>query len=121
MELLKILKPDFVFEDERGIISQITHESFGQINAVFTKKGALRGNFHYHKTTEEVFFIISGEVEVEVYLDEIREKHIFKAGDMFLVPKQVRHSFSFLQDTYLVGLYTSTVELEDGSKDIISD
>lgn len=121
MELVKILKPDFVFEDERGIISQITHETFGQINAVFTKKGALRGNFHYHATTEEVFFIISGETEVSLYLGEISEKHIFKTGDMFLIPKQVRHSFAFLQDTYLVGLYTARVELENGSKDILCD
>ncbi len=121
MKLVKILKPDFVFEDERGIISQITHETFAQINAVYTKKGALRGNFHYHETTEEVFFIISGEVEVSLYLDGVSEKHIFKTGDMFLVPKKVRHSFAFLDDTYLVGLYTSRVELEDGSKDILCD
>lgn len=121
MKLVEILKPDFVFEDERGMLSQITHEPFAQVNAVYSKKGALRGNYHYHKTTKEVFFIVSGEIKLLLCLDGEKEEHIFKNGDMFLIPENVRHSFEFLEDTYLVAFYTSRVELEDGTKDIISD
>lgn len=121
MNLVEILKPDFIFEDERGVLSQITHAPFAQVNAVFTKKGAVRGNYHYHKTTKEVFFVISGEIKLSLYLDNVSQEHTFKSGDMFMIPENVRHRFDFCEDTYLVAFYTSRVELEDGTKDIICD
>ncbi len=121
MKLVEILKPDFVFEDERGILSQITHTPFAQVNAVYTKKGAIRGRFHYHKTTKEAFYVLKGEIKVSLYFDESSEEYTFRTGDMFMIPELVRHNFDFLEDTYLVSFYTSCVELPDGTKDIISD
>jgi quercetin dioxygenase-like cupin family protein len=121
MNLVEIISPDFIFEDDRGLLAQITHESFGQINAVYTRKGSIRGNSHYHKTTKEAFFIISGKVEVSLSKDDRSEKHIFKTGDMFIIHENVRHTFNYKEDTYLVVLYTSCVEKEDGTKDICSD
>lgn len=121
MKLVEILKPDFVHEDERGILSQITHTPYGQVNSAFTKKGAIRGRYHYHKTTKEIFYIITGEIKVSLSLDGVSEEHIFKTGDMFLVPEYVRHNFDFQEDTYLVSFYTSCVELPDGTMDIVSD
>ena len=38
---------------------------------------------------------------------------------MFLVNENVRHHFLYLEDTYLVGLYTEPVERADGTKDIV--
>lgn len=121
MKLIEILTPDFIFEDERGLLCQITNKSFAQTNAVFTKKGAVRGNFHYHKTSKEIFFVISGEFDVEVYLDGQKEFYTFHTGDMFMIPENVRHSFDYKEDTYLVAFYTSEIELSDGTKDIIPD
>jgi hypothetical protein len=40
---------------------------------------------------------------------------------MFLVKEYVRHTFEYLEDTYLVGLYTVPVESADGEKDIHTD
>ena len=121
MALIEILEPDFIFEDERGTLAQITHEKFAQTNAVFTKANQVRGNFHYHRFTKEVFFVISGEVKVHAKLSGEAEEYTFKNGDMFLIPENVRHSFEFLQDTYLVAFYTKRVELEDGTKDLIAE
>ena len=121
MKLVEIIKPDFVFEDERGLLAQLSHEPYGQVNAVFTKKGAVRGNLHYHKTTKEAFFIISGKVDVLLSLDGQVEKYTFKSGDMFRIPENVRHTFEYAEDTYLVVLYTAPVEKDDGTKDIIND
>lgn len=121
MKLVEIIKPDFIFEDERGMLAQLTNKPYAQVNAVFTKKGAVRGNRHYHKTTKEAFFIISGEVDVTLSLGQEEEICTFRSGDMFLIPENVRHTFDYKEDTYLVALYTSCVELEDGSKDIITD
>ena len=121
MKLVKIIEPDFVYEDERGLLSQLTHNPYGQINAVFTKKGAVRGNSHYHKFTKEAFFVISGKVDVFVSLDGQNESYTFKTGDMFVIPENVRHTFVYLEDTYLVVMYTIPVEKEDGTKDIFND
>lgn len=121
MKLIEIIIPDFVYEDERGLLAQLTHEPYSQINAVFSRKGAIRGNWHYHKTTKEAFFVIAGEVDVYLRLEAREEKHTFRPGDMFIIPENVRHTFDYKEDTYLVAMYTSCVELEDGTKDIISD
>ncbi len=121
MELLEKLTPDFVFPDERGLLVQICRSGYEQINAVFTKKGAVRGNFHYHEHTREAFFVLSGKIKVTAALGAQREECVFETGDMFLVKEYVRHSFEYLEDTYLVGLYTRGVENPDGKKDICTD
>ena len=40
---------------------------------------------------------------------------------MFRINAGVRHSFEYIEDTYLVVLYTGGVELPDGTKDIYND
>ncbi len=121
MKLIEILSPDFSFTDDRGTLTQIVHEGFTQVNAVFTKKGAVRGNFHYHESTKELFFIIKGKIEFTAKYNGKTEEYIFTDGDMFMVNENVRHSFNYLEDTYLVGLYTTPVEKEDGTKDIVTE
>ncbi len=121
MQLIEILSPDFTFSDDRGTLTQIVHKGFSQVNAVFTKAGKIRGNFHYHEHTKELFFIIKGKIELTVRLGEVTQKYTFGDGDMFLVPENVRHTFNYVEDTYLVGLYTTPVENADGTKDIISE
>ena len=121
MKLAEILKPDFIFEDHRGTLTQITHEPFAQTNAVFTRAGEVRGDFHYHRFSKEIFFIISGEIKLHLKKDDLSEAAVFRSGDMFLIPENVKHRFEFLKDTYLVAFYTNRVELENGEKDIISD
>lgn len=121
MKLIEILTPDFTFTDDRGTLTQIAREGFSQINAVFTKAGKIRGNFHYHEHTKEVFYIIKGRIRFTAKLDGITEEYEFSDGDMFMVNENVRHTFLYTEDTYLVGLYTVPVENPDGTKDIIAD
>ncbi|MBQ7595032.1 MAG: cupin domain-containing protein [Clostridia bacterium] len=119
--MIEILKPDFVHDDDRGSLVQLVHGGYDQVNAVFTKKGTVRGNFHYHKTNDEVFYIMSGKVNVTVRQSDETQKFSFKKGDMFRINAGVRHSFEYIEDTYLVVLYTGGVELPDGTKDIYTD
>lgn len=121
MKLIEILTPDFCFNDERGRLTQLCSGGYNQINAVFTKKGAVRGRMHYHKENTEVFFIIDGEVTVTVSYAGLCETHKFSTGDMFSVPPFVRHDFAYTKDTCLVGMYSGCVEKPDGTKDIYSD
>lgn len=121
MKLLQIIQPDFSFADERGLLVQIAHGDVAQVNAVFTKKGAVRGNLHYHKQAKETFYILSGKVRVTLVRGDEREEAVFGTGDAFRIPENVRHTFDYLEDTYLVGLYSARVELPDGTKDIYTD
>ena len=118
--LIEKIAPDFVFDDDRGSIIQLVHEGYKQVNAVFTKKGAVRGNMHYHTVNNELFYIVFGTVRLRAQKDDMKEEHILKTGDMFLVRKGVRHHFEFLSDTQLIGLYDVGVEL-NGKKDIFND
>lgn len=119
--LIVILTPDFSFTDERGVLTQLCSSGYSQVNAVFTKKGAVRGNMHYHKENTETFFIISGSARVTAKKDGKTETRTFATGDMFTIPPYVAHDFVYLEDTYLVGLYSGCVEKADGSKDIFTD
>ncbi len=121
MPIIEILTPDFIHNDERGSLVQLVHEGYNQVNAVFTKKGTVRGNFHYHKNNDEVFYLISGKVTVTARQGSETQSFTFKGGDMFRINAGVRHSFEYIEDTYLVVLYTGGVELPDGTKDIYSD
>mgnify|MGYP002627537616 CR=1 FL=1 len=115
--LIEILRPDFIHADERGSLTQLVHEGFRQYNIIFSKKDVVRGK-HYHKENREAFYVITGSFKFVAKNDDVTEEHMFKAGDMFLVPPYVTHSFSYLEDTWLASMYDIGVEHEDGSKDI---
>ena len=116
-ELLSFLKPDFSFQDERGFLYQLCHEGWKQINVSKTVKGTFRGG-HYHKTTREAFFIVSGKLQVTLEKGEQTEEYTFSAGDFFVVEPFAVHSFNFEEDTLMVALYDVGVEKADGTKDI---
>lgn len=119
--LCDVQKPDFVFTDDRGTLCQLIHEGYQQANVVYTKKGSKRGGFHYHKENEELFYIVCGKIKVCLRLQAQAEEYVFEKGDMFRIHKYVRHDFSFLEDTILVGFYDRGVEKPDGTKDIYTD
>ncbi len=116
--MINILKPDFVFEDDRGAINQLIHKGYNQVNVVYSNAGAARGG-HYHKLNKEAFFIVSGSVRVSASRDGDSIEMIFNKGDMFEIEPGTAHDFCFLTDTVLVGMYDKGVELENGEKDII--
>lgn len=115
--MIKILKPDFEFGDERGKLTQLVHEGYKQVNVITSKKGCQRGG-HFHKVNKECFFIISGEVELILVDGKKEERYIFKDNDMFVIKENIKHSFIFKEDTLLVSLYSNGVELDNGEKDI---
>ena len=115
--LIKILKPDFDFEDERGRLTQLVRSGYSQINVVSSAGGVFRGD-HYHKENHEAFYVIKGSFRIVLSKDDEKEEYVFKAGDMFEVLPYVVHSFYYLEDSLLVALYDKGVEKEDGTKDI---
>lgn len=111
--MLKIIKPDFEFDDERGSIIQLIHDGYKQINVITSKKSVFRGG-HYHRRNKEAFYIISGALIITVN----GEKYRFVSGDFFGIEENDMHSFEFEEDTLLVSMYNIGVENTDGTKDI---
>lgn len=56
----------------------------------------MRGG-HYHKVTVELFYILSGEIEVEVSKEgSAREVHLVRDGSIFLIEPYELHTFRCL-------------------------
>lgn len=118
--MIKIIKPDFVFEDERGTLTQLVREGYNQINVVTSKAGVERGN-HYHALNREGFYVVEGAFRLDASLDGAEESYEFRKGDMFIIEPCVMHRFVYLENTVLVAFYDKGVELPDGTKDIIAE
>ena len=41
--LIKMLEPDFVFENEAGSLKQLVHDGWKQVNVITSVGGAVRG------------------------------------------------------------------------------
>lgn len=117
--LIKFVEPDFSFNNEAGSLCQLVHEGWNQINVVTSVAGAYRGG-HHHNLNKELFYVVSGSFRLEVSKENIKENYSMKTGDMFIIPPYIDHTFMYLEDTVLVGMYDKGVELQDGSKDIIA-
>lgn len=110
--LIEVLKPDYVFEDDRGILAQLVDHGFKQINVIKSKAGSLRGN-HYHKINREVFYVVQGDFVLTAQKDGMIEAQHFHTGDMFLVPPYVIHRFQYESDSILVGMYDVGVFIDN--------
>lgn len=117
MNLIEFLEPDFKFENGNGLLVQLVHEGWKQVNAIFSKGNGVRGG-HYHKFNKEAFYVLSGAFKLVVWKDEKKEEYALKAGDMFLINEYVYHTFEYVEDTWLVSMYSSGVELDEDTKDI---
>lgn len=120
MPLIKFIKPDFEFSDDRGSLTQLVHGGWNQVNYITSAAGALRGD-HYHKENEEAFFVVSGEFELS--LEDMRThekaKYTMHSGDFFIIYPHVMHSFLYTKETALISLYNKGIELPNGEKDIL--
>ena len=115
--LIKTIKPDFIFQNECGLLTQLVHEGWKQVNVVTSIAGCARGG-HYHKFNQEGFYVIEGDFTLLVEKDGTKETYEFQTGDMFIIPPYVAHTFVYHSKTVLVGLYDNGVELSETEKDI---
>ena len=118
--MIKIIEPDFVFDDERGSLVQLVRQGYKQINVVTSKAGFERGG-HYHALNREGFYVVDGFFTVEAKKDGQTLRFTFKKGDMFIIEPNVIHTFNYIEDSVLVAFYDRGVENPDGTKDIIAE
>lgn len=115
--MYKTIEPDFVHEDERGRLVQLVHDGWRQVNVVASAGGTVRGG-HYHKNNREAFYIVSGACDVTLEKEGEKRTRRFAAGDFFTIEPYTVHTFRYLEDTLLVGLYDNGVNPSGGYTDI---
>lgn len=81
-----------------AVLSQITTaytpKLIATLNAEYDIKVArTRGGFvwHSHPDTDEFFYILSGSLRIEVEGEKGREDVVLGQGELFVVPRGVRH------------------------------
>lgn len=115
--LIKFIKPDFEFGDNRGRLTQLVSNGWQQVNFITSLANNIRGG-HYHKYNREAFYIIDGKFKLSLIKEQQTVDFIMGRGDFFIVEPYVKHVFEYIEDTNLISLYDKGVELSDGTKDI---
>jgi mannose-6-phosphate isomerase-like protein (cupin superfamily) len=98
---VKLYKPYRQLADARGLFQGIINSgSWEEVNYIETRGGETRGG-HYHRETTELFFIIDGEIEIDIsdVAGSSKERHIVKKGDIFIVEPLEVHTFRCLTDS----------------------
>ena len=123
--MINFLQHYKTFEDSRGFFKGIINtKSWQEINYFSTVRNQIRGN-HYHKFTDELFFILEGEIRIMIREvlddgtldDEIKEFHA-KKGDVFVIEKMTYHYFEIVKDSTWINALT--LKMNNENPDIIS-
>lgn len=108
---MKKIAPYQTREDNRGRLVGLMNEgTWEEFNYLETKAGQTRGN-HYHKHTVEVFFILDGEIDVDIVRPDGTQlyDHI-AAGDIVLIEPGEVHTFHCLTATRWINALSKRFE-----------
>ena len=111
---MRKLSPYLRMQDERGGFWGITQELWAEANFIETEAGQVRGN-HYHKETRELFFIISGEIDIVVEglrSGERTEMSVTK-GDIFIIEPYELHTFHTKTDARWINMLSKPHDPEN--------
>lgn len=106
--------PYMTHQDARGQFTGITNETWEEVNLIETYANQVRGG-HYHRQTRELFYIVSGEIEVTVEELETGEKDQFtaKANDIFVIEPMHLHTFRTLSDASWLNMLNPALDPDD--------
>jgi dTDP-4-dehydrorhamnose 3,5-epimerase-like enzyme len=110
------VKKEKSLENERGSLVEFITRKYNikQVNILFSFANTVRGN-HYHKITEEFFYVIDGKVKVA--LRNIKtgktENFIVSSKESFTVTPYHYHTLEFLKDTQILSFYSKEFDIND--------
>lgn len=81
-----------------------------EVNDQFVKIAKIKGQeipWHNHKNEDELFYILEGELLMEV---ENEPNRIMKTGDLFVVPKGINHRVSSIEECSIMLVETKTTK-----------
>jgi dTDP-4-dehydrorhamnose 3,5-epimerase-like enzyme len=98
---MEFLQKYTIHEDPRGSFFGIINKyTWGEINFIHTKAGVERGN-HYHRYTKELFYILSGEIQIDVRNIVTQDEQHFRAKPhmVFIIDPYEVHTFTTIEDS----------------------
>lgn len=100
--------------DARGSFTGITNETWEEVNLIETYAGQVRGG-HYHRKTRELFYIVSGEIEIviEALDGGARDQFTAKPGDIFVIEPMHLHTFKTLSDASWLNMLNPALDPND--------
>ena len=114
--IIQFSKPDFIHQDDRGVLKQLVSSGWNQINVITSLADSFRGN-HYHKNNMEMFYIISGKFKLILRKNDQTFSFLIEANDFFIIEPYAVHSFEYIEDTTLITAYDKGV-VEGNNMDI---
>jgi len=121
MEEIKIQEIRPVHIDERGIITDILNKPLNHVGIITTKAGSVRAN-HYHKTSIQYNYVLSGKFEVSISkIDNSSEikKIILKPGMLLTIPPMTIHKFKAIEKTILLDMISESREGIGYEEDVV--
>jgi dTDP-4-dehydrorhamnose 3,5-epimerase-like enzyme len=105
------LSPYTSHADPRGSLTGITQDKWGEVNFIETTAHQVRGR-HYHKHTRELFFIVSGTINIEIVDVKTGRQSEFQAckGDIFIVEPYEFHTFHTLTDAQWINMLSMAMD-----------
>lgn len=109
---MEFLEKYTIQEDARGqFLGIINKYTWGEINFVHTKAGVERGN-HYHRYTKELFYILSGEIQIDVKNIVDKSEHHFRATPhmVFIIDPYELHTFTTIQESTWINMLSHRMD-----------
>ncbi|MDJ1185088.1 cupin domain-containing protein [Roseofilum casamattae] len=108
------LSPYMEKRDKRGAFCGITRENWAEVNFIETAANEVRGN-HYHKETRELFFIISGEIDIEIQDISSGKRTNFSVaqGDIFIIDPYELHTFRTKTTAQWINMLSQPLDLDN--------
>jgi dTDP-4-dehydrorhamnose reductase len=104
--------PYFYSVDSRGkFIGILRGLKWEEINYVETNEGDVRGG-HYHKLTEEAFYIIAGKIEVSLtnLITNTKRELFIHEGDILIIEPYILHTFKILENSKWISMLSKAFD-----------
>ncbi len=111
---MEFLEKYVIHEDGRGgFLGIVNKYTWGEVNYIHTRAGVERGN-HYHRYTKELFYILSGEIQIDVKNIVTQEEHHFRAKPhmAFIIDPYVVHTFTTIEDSTWLNMLSHRMDEE---------
>ena len=109
------IDPYFHFQDARGEITGVTRGmELREANFIRSIAGTVRGG-HYHRDTWELFYIISGTIDIVLGTPDGTETSRFQVGPgaTFLIEPMELHTFHVLEDASWMNFLSRPIDEAD--------
>ena len=109
---MEFLEKHTIHEDDRGQLLRVINKyAWGEINFVTSRAGIARGN-HYHRSTKELFYILSGEVQIDVknIVDKVENHFRARPHMAFIIDPYELHTFTTIEDSSWINVLSRPMD-----------